>query len=56
MLNRKSTPKISFQNLELTHAESIKYLDLHLDSKLNWKKHIQEKIKQIKMARKSTGS
>ena len=36
-----------------THALSVKYLGLHLDNKLNCKKHIQEKIRQIRTIRKS---
>lgn len=52
-LNKRSTPKIKLNNQELPQAISVKYLGLHLDNKLNWKKHIQEKIKQIKVIRKA---
>ena len=52
-LNKRSIPKIKFNNQELSHALSVKYLGLHLENKLNWKKHIQEKIKQIRTIRKS---
>jgi hypothetical protein len=35
-------PAIKFQNHELILANSFKYLGIHVDSKLNWKVHINE--------------
>ena len=38
-LNEWPIPEIKFNNRELPPAFSVKYLGLHLDNKLNWKKH-----------------
>jgi len=34
-------------NAEIPPATTVKYLELHLDNKLNWKKHIIKKRKQM---------
>ena len=54
-LNKVPIPKIKFNNQELPQALSRQiFLGLHLDDKLKWKKHIEEKIEQMKTTRKST--
>ncbi|KAK2578436.1 hypothetical protein KPH14_012564 [Odynerus spinipes] len=52
-LKKEEPPKIKLQNLEVPQTNSVKYLGLHLDKKLNWKKHIQEKIKHINISKRS---
>lgn len=47
------TPKVDFQNFEIPRTNSVIYFKLHLDNKLNWRKHFQEKIKHIKITSKS---
>jgi hypothetical protein len=40
------TPNIILHNQELTLAESIKFLGMHLDSNLSWKLHKEKLLKK----------
>lgn len=45
---RKFTPiPLTLNNTQIQIDQSAKYLGMHLDSKLTWKKHIEKKKKQI---------
>jgi len=44
---RKTCPPIILNSLKIPQAEDAKYLGLHLDCRLNWKKHINTKRKQL---------
>jgi len=45
-LRKESCPAISINQTVLPQVESVKYLGLHFDCKLNWKEHIIKKKKQ----------
>jgi hypothetical protein len=40
-------PPVQLNNKQLTQPEEVKYLDIHLDLKLTWRKHISTKRKQL---------
>lgn len=44
---RNSCPIVKLNNIELPEAESAKYLGMHLDRRLTWRKHIATKRKQL---------
>jgi len=47
---KKSTcPHIHLNNKHLTQAEDVKYLGIHLDRKLTWRKHISTKRKHLSL-------
>lgn len=47
---RKETcPTVTLNNIALPQAESAKYLGLHLDRRLTWRKHIDSKNKQLRI-------
>ena len=48
-LRRDSCPPITLNNTELPQANEVKYLGIHLDKRLTWKKHIQTKRKALEM-------
>lgn len=43
----KNCAAISLNNCVLPHKEEVRYLGIHLDRKLNWRKHIWTKRKQL---------
>jgi len=45
-LRKDNCPAISINQTVLPQVESVKYLGLHFDCKLNWKEHIAKKRKQ----------
>lgn len=46
--NKKGNcPPVNFNSKQLKHSDTVKYLGLHLDRKLNWQKHIFAKRKQL---------
>ena len=47
--NQGLCPPIFMNNTELPVGNTIKYLGMHLDQKLNWKEHIVKKWKQVKL-------
>ena len=56
-IRKDNCPAISINQTVLPQVESVKYLGLHFDSKLNWKEHIAKKRKQtdLKAKKKLTG-
>jgi hypothetical protein len=40
-------PPVQLNNNQLTQPDEVKYLGIHLDRKLNWRKHISTKRKQL---------
>jgi len=45
--HKKTCPPVILNSLRILHAKDFKYLGLHLDSKLNYKRHILIKRKQL---------
>lgn len=46
-MNRNICPPVSFNNNQLPQSSDAKYLGMHLDQRLTWKKHIFTKRKQL---------
>lgn len=46
-LKRDSCPPITLNNLAIPQSNDVKYLGMHLDKRLTWKKHIQTKRKAL---------
>lgn len=40
---------IFINRVQIPQAETVKYLRLHLDSRLNWKHHVRQKAQQIRL-------
>ena len=51
-LRNANCPAISINQTVLPQVESVKYLGLHSDCKLNWKEHIAKKRKQTDLRAK----
>ena len=50
-LRRREIPRITIRN-SVQQTKLVKYFELHLDSKLIWKKCLHNKIRQIRTKRK----
>jgi hypothetical protein len=46
---RETCPPVHINNVHLSEHEVVKYLGLHLDRRLTWRKHIFTKRKQLGM-------
>jgi len=46
-MRRETCPTITLNNSAIPQAEDVKYLGIHLDQRLTWKKHIWMKRKQL---------
>ena len=44
---KKTCRPVQIKNKQLTQTEEVKYLDIHLDQKLTWRKYISAKRKQL---------
>jgi hypothetical protein len=42
-LKKNTCPPVQLNNKQLTQPEDVKYLGIHLDRKLTWRKHISTK-------------
>lgn len=52
-LRQKNRNLYTYLNgIQVPQADTAKYLGLHLDSRLNWKHHVQQKAEQIKIKRR----
>jgi hypothetical protein len=51
-LRTDPSPKLYLNNVEIPPATTVKYLGLHLDTKLTWKDHIIKKRKQLDIRHK----
>ena len=52
-LKRDTCPPITLNNQIIPQVEEAKYLGMHLDRKLTWRKHIEAKKKQLNMKLRS---
>ena len=46
-LKKNTCPTVQLNNKQLTQPDDVKYLGIHLDRKLTWRKHISTKRKQL---------
>jgi len=46
-IHRETCPSVTLNRLRIPRAEGAKYLELHLDRRLNWKKHTFPKREQL---------
>lgn len=46
-MRKETCPPVFLNNHQIPQADNAKYLGMHLDRKLNWKKHILTKRKQL---------
>jgi hypothetical protein len=46
-LNKMTCPYVTLNNVHLPQVDKIKYLGIHLDRTLTWRKHITTKRKQL---------
>jgi len=46
-LNKMTCPPVKLNNKHLSQADEVKYLGIHLDRRLTWRKHITTKRKQL---------
>jgi len=51
-LRNDPSPPIYLNEVEIPPAKTVKYLGLHLDTKLNWRKHITKKRKKMDLGYK----
>jgi hypothetical protein len=51
---RENCPPVHINNVHLPQQEDVKYLGLHLDRRLTWRKHILTKRKNLGMALNKT--
>lgn len=52
-LKKRSCGQVKLNNLTIPQVDSVKYLGMHLDKKLNWKLHLNKKKEQAKIKFKS---
>jgi len=48
-IRREMYPSVILNSQKIPQAKNAKYLGLHLDRRLNWKKHIYIKCKQLRL-------
>jgi len=48
-LNKMTCPPVKLNNDHLPQADEVKYLGVHLDRRLTWRKHITAKRKQLNL-------
>lgn len=48
-LKKRSCPAVELNNILLPQVQNVKYLGMHLDLRLTWKKHIETKRKQLQI-------
>jgi hypothetical protein len=46
-LNKMTCPHVTLNNVHLPQADEVKYLGIHLDRRLTWRKHITTERKQL---------
>jgi len=52
LLRKGHCPAVTINQTVIPQTELVKYLGLHFDCRLNWKKHIAKKRKQIDLKTK----
>lgn len=53
-LGRKKCPSVTLNNIQVPQAGHVKYLEIHLNKQLTWKKHIFTKRKQLELLLRKT--
>ena len=48
-LNKRTCPLVKLNNVTIPQQTHVKYLGLHLDRRLTWRKHVESKRNQIKI-------
>jgi hypothetical protein len=46
---RNTCPPVSLNNRQLKQCEDVKYLGMHLDRRMTWKKHIRTKVNNCEL-------
>ena len=51
-LKKNTCPPVQLNSKQLTQLEDVKYLGIHLDRKLSWRKHIRVSTKRKQLVLK----